>query len=105
MIDSTERLISISHARKNRIPPSDDGRLINPSTVYRWIRQGLEGLDGERIRLEVTYRGQTPYTSAEAIDRFFAAVTMARLARMERTQQRCVDPSASDLEEAGLSQP
>lgn len=102
MIDSRERLVSISHARKHLIPPSDDGRLLNPSTVYRWVRQGLEGLDGNRIRLEVTYRGQTPFTSAEAIDRFFAAVTTARLARMELTQQRCADVSDSDLAAAGL---
>ena len=102
MIDKRERLVSISHARKHLVPPSDNGRPLNPSTVYRWIRQGLEGLDGNRIRLEVTYRGQTPFTSAEAIDRFFAAVTTARLARMERTQQRCADVSDSDLAAAGL---
>lgn len=102
MIDSKERLVSISHARKHLIPPSDDGRLVNPSTPYRWIRRGLEGLDGNRIRLEATYRGQTPFTSAEAIDRFFSAVTAARLARMERTQQRCDDVSDEELEASGL---
>ena len=102
MINSSERLVSISHASKSLIPPSDDGRLINPSTVYRWIRHGLEGMDGKRIRLEVVYRGQTPFTSAEAINRFFAAVTTARLARIERTQQRSAEVSDADLAAAGL---
>ncbi len=102
MIDCRERLVSLSHARKHLIPPSDDGRPVNPSTVYRWVRVGLEGLDGHRIRLEVTYRGQTPFTSAESIERFFAAVTTARLARIERTQNQAADVSDADLAAAGL---
>lgn len=102
MIDSRERLVSLSHARKHLIPPSDNGRPVNPSTIFRWIRVGLEGLGGNRIRLEVTYRGQTPFTSAESIERFFAAVTAARLARIQRTQQQSADVSDADLAAQGL---
>lgn len=102
MNNCSEQLVSIGYARKHLIPPSDGGRLINPSTVYRWIRTGLEGLDGNRIRLEATYRGQTPFTSAEAINRFFAAVTTARLARIEKTLADSAEVSDCELAAAGL---
>ena len=101
-----ETLINLSFARNREIPRREDGRPIDPSTLWRWIRKGLAGSDGGRIKLEVLYCGNTPKTSKEAVARFFDAVTEARLAR------HVVDGAAGDdqrdaetqrrLEAAGL---
>jgi hypothetical protein len=74
-----EELKSLAYARNRWIPKNDDGKPINASTVVRWTRQGLLTPDGQRIRLEVQYRGNVPMTSREAVTRFFEAVTVARL--------------------------
>ena len=103
MATTIEKWQSLSYARKHWIEKSDSGKSIAPSTVFRWIRDGLEGLDGKRIRLEVRYRGQMPLTSHEAVQRFFDEVTRTRLARLERTQQRAADVTDAELEAAGLT--
>ena len=54
-------LVSLDHARKKLIPPRPNGNPVNPSTVWRWIRKGLEGPDGERIKLSVVYCGSRPH--------------------------------------------
>ncbi|HQX50640.1 MAG TPA: hypothetical protein PLY87_16745 [Planctomycetaceae bacterium] len=102
-IEVHEQLQTLRYARNRWIPKSDSGKTVNPSTVVRWIRDGLQGLDGKRIRLEVTYRGQTPFTTQEAVQRFFAAVTDARLARIARTQQRADDVTDYELQSVGLT--
>lgn len=97
-----QNFVPLSVARKQVFPPNPDGRPVNPSTVWRWIRKGLEGIDGERIRLQVVYRGNAPYVTPEAVQQFFAAVTHARLERMRRTQERSADVSEAELAAAGL---
>lgn len=74
-----EELKSLAYARNRWIPRNDDGKPVNASTITRWTRQGLLTPDGNRIRLEVQYRGSVPMTSQEAVTRFFEAVTVARL--------------------------
>jgi hypothetical protein len=76
---------------------------INPSTSWRWVTRGFAGLNGERIRLQVTYVGRTPHTTHAAIRQWLEAVTEARLARMARTQQRAADVTAAELEAVGLT--
>jgi hypothetical protein len=95
-------LAPLSVAREKYIPRNPNGRPVNPSTVWRWIRKGLEGLDGERIRLQVVYRGNAPYVTAEAVQQFFAAMTHARLERMRRTLERSADVTEAELAAAGL---
>lgn len=98
-----EQLHPLNYARNHWIPKSTSGKPINPSTTFRWVRDGLEGLDGERIRLEVVYRGQMPCTSQQAVQRFFQSVTEAPLERMARTQQRADDVTTDELEAVGLT--
>lgn len=103
MIASVQpNLVPLSVARKKLFPANPDGKPVNPSTLWRWIRKGLEGLDGERIRLEVVYRGNAPYVEPEAVQRFFDAVTRSKLERTRRTQQRTADVSDAELAAAGL---
>ena len=42
----SDELVTLDYARKQLIPRRSDGKPVNPSTVWRWIRKGLEGLDG-----------------------------------------------------------
>lgn len=101
MVDSDE-LITLDYARKYRIPRRSDGKSVNPSTVWRWIHKGLEGLDGDRIKLAVTYAGSRPCVTAEAINKFFAAVTDAKLERHRRVLELRSDVTEVDLQSAGL---
>jgi len=98
-----EQLESLTYARKHWIPKSASGKPLAPCTLFRWVKDGLEGLNGNRIRLEVLYRGQTPCTSEQAVQRFFQHITEARLTRMARTAQRAADVTAAELEAVGLT--
>lgn len=53
------------------------GRHANGDTVLRWINHGLRGRNGQRIRLEACRAGGKWLTSAQAISRFFDALTAA----------------------------
>ena len=48
------------------------GNRVHPSTVHRWRLRGTRG-----VRLETILAGGTRYTSVEALNRFFAATTVA----------------------------
>jgi hypothetical protein len=78
---------------------------VNPSTPWRWITRGIAGLDGQRIRLQVTYVGRAPHTTRKCVRQWLEAVTAARLARMARTQERAADVTSEELEAVGLSGP
>lgn len=95
-------LISLNQARKTLIPRRPDGKPINPSTVWRWIRHGLEGSDGERIKLEVTYVGNRPHVTANGIEAFCQAVTEAKLERHRRATELVADVTMDELRGAGL---
>lgn len=95
-------LVTLDHARKQLIPRRPDGKPVNPSTVWRWIRKGLEGLDGQRIKLNVTYAGNRPYVTADAINAFFQAVTTAKLERHHRAESLAADVTEAELRKSGL---
>lgn len=102
MVTQRSELVSLDHARKNIIPLRPDGKPVNPSTVWRWVRKGLEGLDGERIKLSVVYAGNRPMVTRNAIDDFFQAVTEARLERHRRAEDLAADVTDDELEAMGL---
>ena len=72
----------------------------NPSTAWRWITQGIAGLNGERIRLQVWYVGRAPHTTKAAIRAFISEVTEARRARI---RERVADVTDSELAAVGLT--
>ena len=102
VMQAQQSLVPLSVARRQLIPANPNGKPVDPSTLWRWIRKGLEGLDGNRIRLDVVYRGNAPYVAPEAVTQFFERCTQARLERMRRTQERCSDVSDDELAAAGL---
>lgn len=99
---TTAQLIDLTTARKELIPRRQDGNPVDPSTVWRWIRKGLEGIDGERIKLAVVYAGSRPFVTPHAIDEFFQAVTEAKLERHRRAEELADDVSDEELQAAGL---
>ncbi|OHB59997.1 MAG: hypothetical protein A2Y12_17205 [Planctomycetes bacterium GWF2_42_9] len=64
----TEKLIPLTQASK--LLPQVDGKRIHISTLWRWCKKGLKGINLEYIRT-----GSKIITSKEAMQRFFDAVT------------------------------
>ena len=102
MIDTTtEDLITLTQAAREQ--PSRTGkRGINVSTIWRWAKGGLQG-----IQLETICIGGIRYTSREALRRFFADSTAARdgttpQPRTPRQRDRAIAVADSVLSEAGL---
>jgi hypothetical protein len=74
-----EKPLSLADAAK-RLPSLRTGKTINPFTITRWIQTGTLLRDGTRCRLEAIRVGNSWVTSAEAINRYLAALTAACLA-------------------------
>jgi len=100
---STNSMFPLRHARKKFLLGAD-GKPVHPSTVHRWVRKGILAPDGSRVRLEVRYIGRTPMTSHAAIDRFFDALTAARLSEVliEGEPVARLDSTARRLHKHGL---
>jgi len=84
----TEQLLSINQAaawlgRKT-------GKRTHLSTIYRWIKGGVEG-----VRLETVPIGAVMYTSEEALQRFFEAVAAARSQNSGVHPARQAQPSST----------
>lgn len=76
-------------------------KTIAPSTVYRWIFDGMPIGDGRRVYLEHIKVGKTIYTSTEALTRFSAAITSQPSCAEERPANRAKDTASKRAEEAG----
>lgn len=77
------------------------GGPVSPPTVYRWSKQGIEG-----VRLETLNIGGVCHTSAEALQRFFEAVTAAKESQAHTSDGEVADRSertAQELQELGLA--
>jgi hypothetical protein len=96
----TKDLIPLNQAIRTEIPGTP-----SVSTAWRWINRGLAPAETSepRIKLAVLYVGNKPYTTRTAIREFIEQATLARLARMSRTQQRAADVTPNELEAAGLT--
>ena len=71
MIDISEEILPLS-AWAKQLPRRRQGRPMNPATLYRWAKQGLNG-----VRLEVIQIGGSTCTSKSALQTFFNALTAA----------------------------
>jgi Protein of unknown function (DUF1580) len=58
-----------------RFPSYRNSRPVNPSTVWRWLTEGVRLPSGRRLRLEAARVGGRWLTSAAAIERFIRAQT------------------------------
>jgi hypothetical protein len=71
---SSETLLSMGQAAR-KFPPYRQNRPVNPSTIWRWICDGVKLRDGTVVRLEGVRCGDRWLTSQEAIARFIDAQT------------------------------
>ena len=63
------------------------------ATVWRWARRGVKARSGERIRLEHVRVGGRIFIPADALDRFFKAVSDADAEHFDRRNQKSDRPS------------
>src|SRR5262245_29296010 len=66
-ITLSEHLLTLNHAART-LP----GGGVHVSTIHRWRLRGVRG-----VRLETLMRGGVRYTSTEALERFFGAITVS----------------------------
>lgn len=102
MVTATTELIPLNLSRGRLIPQSPDGKTLNCSTLWRWHRKGLAGLNGERIKLEVIYVGRTPHVSPEMVKDFFDKVTAAKQERIRQQDLATAEVTTAELKAAGL---
>ena len=70
-----EELLTFAQAARHARPRGS--KPAAPSSLWRWHKKGISG-----VRLETIYIGGTRYTSVEALQRFFDAVTAAKEAKL-----------------------
>ena len=83
----------------NRIPIPGNP---NPSSRWRWITNGVSGVDGERIKLQCWYVVNRPFTTPTSVAEFLVKCTEAQEIKAQRRSARIADVSATELAEVGL---
>jgi hypothetical protein len=66
--------LSLTQAAR-RFPPFREDKSVAPSTVFRWLYDGIRMPDGSRLRLEAVRLGGRWLTSGPAIERFISRQT------------------------------
>lgn len=74
----------------------------NPSTRWRWFTLGVAGFDGDKIKLQVWYVANRPFTTDAAVSEFMSACTQAQERKAQRRAARSADVNAAELKEVGL---
>jgi hypothetical protein len=104
MIDTAQETpLSFSQAAKlEHLPIRRAGKRVRASTLWRWAVHGIRG-----IKLESIVCGGVRCTSAEAIQRFFEALTASSApitpaARSAVQRQRAVEKAMAELERNGM---
>jgi hypothetical protein len=106
-----EQLLSLSQAAR-RIPAYRGSRGCNPSTIFRWITNGIKLPDGRLLRMEALRLANRWITSVEAVDRFLivqhesfaprADLHTHAPARTPAQRQRAAQQAAARLEDLGI---
>lgn len=89
-----------------RVPPLRGGRPVSPSTIVRWIVDGVTGPDGDRVHLEAVRLGARWVTDDASIQRFAAQLTPARtdrpIPRTPSALRRADEHAARELKRLGF---
>jgi hypothetical protein len=102
-----ETLLSLAQASR-RFPPYRLGRPVNPSTIWRWCRQGVKVPGVGVVKLECIRVSGRWLTSAEAISRFVAKQTPQSEAeamptpRTPTQRRKASERAAKELEALGI---
>ena len=68
-----EDALTLSAAAR-RFPGHRDNSRMNPSAIWRWIVSGAKSLDGQIVKLQAYRAGSRWLTTAQALERFVAAL-------------------------------
>jgi hypothetical protein len=79
------------------VPARRGGKRLHQSTAFRWAKHGLRG-----VRLETIRVGGTLCTSAEALQRFFDALSAAPVGHVATGRAAAVTTAGRSAETAGL---
>jgi hypothetical protein len=99
--------LSLGQAAR-KFPPYRGDRPVNPSTIWRWIIDGIRRFDGKVIKLEATRVAGRWLTSQAALERFLRAQTPASetepapVPRTPRQRTRAADRAARELDKIGI---
>lgn len=101
----TEERITLGTAAR-KYPGSRGADRLHPATVVRWITHGVKSLGGTLVKLEAERVGYRWLTSAEALERFAAALAAedadpATPPRTPTQRQRAADRAGRELEKMG----
>lgn len=75
----TDQILTLGQAARRARPAGE--RPVSPSTIWRWHTRGVAG-----VQLETLCFGSKRYTSVEAMDAFFNAITAARTGGKDRAE-------------------
>jgi hypothetical protein len=103
-----EQLMGLAQAAR-RIPSGRRDRPVNPSTLFRWVHDGVKLPTGSVVRLEAVRMGGRWLTSLEALQRFAEAQTPrldgqaeAPALRTPAARRRASERAAAELDKAGI---
>jgi hypothetical protein len=90
-----------------RFPPHRRDRPVNPSTIWRWVVDGVRLPGGGKLRLEAARVGGRWLTSEQALARFIDAQTVVQFAPAERPatprqRQHAAERAGETLEALGM---
>ncbi len=74
----------------------------NPSSRWRWITNGVSGLDGDRIKLQCWYVANRPFTTDAAVSDFLTRCTEVQEVKAQRRTARTADVTSAEMAEVGL---
>jgi hypothetical protein len=102
----TETLLGLAQAAR-RVPSGRQDRPVNPSTLFRWIHDGVKLAGGRIVRLEGIRLGGRWLTSLEALQRFAEAQTpelteTPPLPRTPAHRRRDSERAGAELEKLGI---
>lgn len=98
---------SLSQAAR-LFPAYRQSKPVAPSTVYRWIANGVRLPDGSHVRLEAVRLGGRWLTSTQAIERFISRQTPqfsdapTPAPRTVQQRQRATERAAKELNRIGI---
>lgn len=92
-----ETLILVSKI-PDHLPRQPNGKKLHVSAVYRWMKNGIQG-----VRLETIFIAGCRYSSLEAMNRFWHRVTEAKDGKLSRKENnsRANSSSENELRKAG----
>jgi hypothetical protein len=103
IVVATELVFPLAESPRH-VPSRRGGRRLHQSTAFRWAKHGLRG-----VRLETIRVGGTLCTSAEALQRFFDALSVASAGPMTTdhtadvmTRGRSAETAALELRRRGF---